>query len=649
MSYEPAPLTGGRPLPNREWLFDGFALGVNTFALATELRGNELSEMSNVELYGKRAIRPRRGGEKLGGSLGGSQVDGLFQFKTGISTNQILGISGGALKKYNSSTGAWDAVSGGTFTADLRTRAVKMRKNLYFGNGTDDFGRYNGTAVAFFTAVAAPTGLGVTPQGTPGTTPYEYTVTTITDKGESLVATPVAITNGSALLDTTNFNRITFNRRTESQVVGYNIYGRQTQGTGVTLMQFIEQPASGATVTFDDKGTITPQIWLPPDGDSTDGVSAKMWEQLRGSLVGAGVTGQEDRLFFSGTGTKYESFSPAHNGGWVDIRPGDNDKGISGLAPFESKIIVLKEASIHQFYFSPTTGDAVAQELITYVGCGAPGSVVVMENDVAFVDSERKMRILGYEPNFTASIRTASLSEGRVQSLFDGIEPSQLANSEGVYHKGRYLLACTSTGKTANDTILSYDRRYLAFMGRWSGTNAHVKSWVVWDGKDGQRRLYAGSSDSPYVFEFDVEGILTDHDGTAVLVTIRTRNEDLKNSGQQKIWKWVDLRLFRVQGTLKIKTIINGATVVDEKSFSVLSTTGWGIKQWGVVQWGVSTGTPASASDLDKTYRKEIYEIGNSLQFEITKSGAQDDFVLVSMRGEAFILPTEVFDSANVI
>ena len=550
MSYEPQPIVGGQALSKREWIHDGFNLGVNSFALATELRGgtgsSELAEAVNMELYGKKSIRPRRGGQKLGSTLGGDEVDGLFQFKSD-SVDEILGVSGGLLKKYNSSTESWNTVSGGSFTANLRTRGVKMRGNLYFGNGTDDFSRYNGSALSFFTAVAAPTGLAVTPQGTTGAARYEYTVTTVTDKGESLAATHVAITTGNQILDTTNFNRVTWTRRTESQVIGYNVYGRSTQGLGLTLMQYIEQPASGATVTFDDKGLIQPTIWLPPDGDSTDGISAKMWEQLRGSLVGAGVTSQKDRLFFSGTGTKYESFSPAHNGGWVDVRPGDNDRGINGLAPFESNIIVLKEMSIHKFYFSPTTGDAVIQELLTYTGCGSPGSVVVMENDVAFLDSERKFRILGYEPNFTSAIRTTSLSEGRVQSLFDGIDPNQLQNCEGVYHRGRYLLACTTVGGIKNDMVLAYDRRYLAFLGKWTGANAHVRCWVVWDGKDGQRRLYAGGSDTPYVFEFDIEGVLTDHDGSAVSTLLRTRNEDLKNSGQQKLWKWVDLRIFRIQ------------------------------------------------------------------------------------------------------
>lgn len=650
MGRLPPPLPGGANLPSRDWKFDGFSQGVNTFALATELKGSELNELTNAELYGKRSLRPRRGGDLLGNAVGsGSAIDGLFQYKEGTTTNELLALSGGSLRKYNLSTEDWDAVTGGTFTANLRTRAVKMRSNSYFGNGTDSFSRYNGTAVSFFTAVAAPAGLGVAPQGTPGTDKYEYTVTTVTDKGQSLPATNVAITNGAATLDTTNFNRITFTRRTESQVIGYNVFGRKTTGTGVTLMLFIDQPASGTTVTWDDKGTITPQLWLPPDGDSTDGPSLKFWEQLRGSLVGAGDSSAVHRLYYSGTGTKYESFSPSHNGGWVDVRPGDNDAGVNGLAPFESKIIVGKERSIHQFYFSADTGDAVIQELITYVGCGAPGSMVVMENDVAFIDSEKKLRILGYEPNFAAAIRTTSLTEGRVQSLYDDINANYMTNSEGVYHNGRYYLSYTPNGESINKKVVIYDRKYLAFIGSWDGPDCHVRSWLIYDGFDNKQRLYAGGSDTNKVWEFAVEGKLANYDGSVISTTIRTRNEDLGNSGQSKLFKWADMRIFRIQGTVKLKTIINGATVIDEKSFSSIIRTGWNVVRWGVVRWGVSTGVPASASDLDKTYRKELFEIGNSLQFEITKDDTTSDFILVSMRGEALMLPTEVFDSDNVI
>ena len=645
-----ADMPEGGTLPTKKWFFDGFQNGNDTFSLATELSKNALALMRNGELYGRRSIRPRRGGEQLGDSLGNYPIDGMFQYKEG-NVNDILAICNGDLKKYDPNSLTWATKQAAAFTAGLRTRATKLRGALYAGNGVDDFTKYTEAGgVETFTAVAAPTGLAVSPQGTPGTNVYGYQVTTVTGKGQSLPTSVVSITNGPETINDTNYPRVTFNRRTESDVIGYNLYGRTLTGTGITLMIFIPQPASGATITFDDKGTISPQLWLPPDGDSTDGIKATMWEQLKGSLVAAGVVGEEHRMFFSGTNDRYESFSPAHNGGWADVRPGDNDKGVNGFAPFESKVIVAKQNSVHQFYFDTSSGDAIIQELITYVGCGAPGSMVVMENDVALLDSERKMRIVGYEPNFNAAIRTTSLSEGRVQSIFDEISPQHIMNSEGVYHRGRYMLAVTGTGSEVNDRVIVYDRRYLAFIGTWTGKNAHVRCWLQYDGIDGQKRLFAGSSDNDgAVFEVDVEGKLTDWDGSPVETTFRFRNEDLGNSGQLKIWKWCDIRLFRIYGRIKLKTIMDGINTIDEKSFTSVVRTGWGIVRWNTQRWGTQTGESASSSDLDQTRRKELYESGNSLQYEVSKNDALTDFILVSLRGEAFLLPEEVFNSENYI
>jgi len=642
-----SPMPQGRQLPTQGWEFDGFNLGVNNFSLATELRGNELASATNAELFGKKSLRPRRGGLTLGNGVGGDRIDALFQYKED-AINDLLSVSGGLLKKYDSSTGNWGAISGGTFSSGSRVRGVKAQGNLYFGNGINDFARYNGTIVQSFAAVAAPTGLAVSPQGGTATSEYTYQITTVTDKGQSLPTAEVAISNGSDTLSGSLFNRVTFTRRTETQVIGYNIFGRAKTGLGLTLMIFIDQPASGATITFDDSGVVAPQVWLPPEGDSTDGPVLTMWEQLRGSLVGAGDPTARHRLYYSGTGARYESFSPSHNGGWIDVRPGDNDYGINGLAPFESKIMIGKQNSIHQFFFSSTDGEALIQEVISYVGVGAAGSMVVMENDIGFIDSESKFRILGYEPNF-AAVRTASLSEGRAQSLLDQVDPSYIDNCEAVYFEGRYYLAITTAGHTQNNKVIVYDRKYLAFLGDWYGSDCEVRCWIIYDGIDRKRRLYAGSSTSDSVFEFEKEGYIANHDGTEIITTIRTRNEDIGNSGQQKLFKWADLRLYRVQGSVEVKTIINGATILDTESFSNVVNSGWGIARWGTMKWGISSGTPAAASDYDKTYRKEIYEIANSLQFEVTKRGTQSDFVLVSMRGEALLLPTEVFDTANVI
>lgn len=645
MITDPIPLGGGNT-PARGWSFDGFVNGVNTFSLSTELRPTELAFGENCELIGKKSIRPRRGSQTLGQAFGSARVDGLYPFRGG-STNLLLALSGGTLRRLNQTTGAWDTVSGATFTSGLRTRAVKLRGNLYFGNGTDPFRRFNGSIIQSFVGVQPPTGLSVSPQGTTGTSSYTYSVTAVTDKGESLPSGRVTINNGNATLDNTNFNRITFNRRTEAEVIGYNLYGRRTTGLGVTLMVFIDQTASGATITIDDRGTIEPGIWLEPNGDSTDGPRLRFWEQLRGSLVGAGDTNAPDRLYYSGTGVRFESFSPSHNGGWVDVRPGDNDLGVNGLAAFEHKVMVAKQNSVHQFFFSEATGEAILQEVLAEVGCGAPGSMDVMENDIVFVDSERKLRILGYEPNFTAGIRTTSLSEGRVDALFDEINPAQMENLEGIFHNGRYFLAATPIGSTRNSFVLVYDRRYLAFLGKWTGEDCAVRAWATWDGLDGQRRLFAASSTTGLVYEFGTGKTM--YNGGAVVTTIRTRNEDLGNSGQEKIWEWVDIRLFQVSGTLNLKTIRDGAIVLSDRGFANATSTGWGIKRWGTTLWGVQTGVSASISDIDRTWRREIFETGNSLQVEITKEGALDDFTLVSIRGRARPLSEEVFDSQRLI
>lgn len=638
----------GANLPQKQWLFDGFNLGNDTFSLPTEVNPKSLVAMLNGELYGKRAVRPRRGGEPLGDSMGSAPVDGLFQFKEGVN-NHILGICGGELKRYNINNLTWESVEGGTFTPGLRTRGTKMRGALYMGNGIDDFSRYTDNEVERFSAVPAPSNLVVTTGGTPGTTRYGFQVTTVTAKGESLPTDVFYIDTGADLLTTTNHLKIAFDRVDESQVLGYNIYGRTDTGYGITMMKRVDQPSTG-NIEWTDDGSVIPTPWLPPTGDGTDGLKAAMWEQLKGALIAAGVPGQEHAVFFSGTGQRYESFSPAHNGGWVMVRPGDNDRGVSGLAPFENKMIVPKEKSVHQFYFDNQTGDAVLQELITYVGCGAPGSIVVMENDIIFLDSERKLRILGYEPNFQAAIRTTSLSEGRVQSLFNEIDPAYIRNSEGIYHKGRYMLAVTTAGSTVNNQVLVYDRRYLSFLGKWTGKNAHVRSWLTWDGVDGNQRLFAGSSDPDgQVFEVDVEGKLTDWDGSAVQTNLRFRNEDVGNPGQTKIWKWGDFRLYRITGTIKIKTIMDGVLTIDEKSFTSRVRTGWNVVKWNTQRWGTPTGLPASATDLDQTRRKELYNTGQSLQFEVSKSDATSDFIIVSIRGEAFLMPTEVFDSTRYI
>lgn len=634
-------LTGTDPRP-KPWGFNGFKRGVDTYSLDTEVHKNALSDAENMELFGRGSIRPRRGSSNLGASMGNDPVDGLFTYDDS-SVNELLGLSGGTLKKYNISTEDWDSITGGSFTSGLRARGVQLRDNFYFGNGADDMAKYDGSSVSTFTTQTAPAGLGVSPVGATGTEKYSYQVTTVTANGESLPCTAVEITNGNAELSTSNYNQVQWTRKTDSSVIGYNVYGRQTTGLGRTLITFIDQPASGASVTWNDTGAIDPTIWLPPEGDSTGGAKMKVIEQLRGSLIGFGDPNQRDRLFWSGTGERYESFSPSHNGGWADVRRGDGDGGVTGGGHHEKNYYVFKRKSIHKFYFD-SNGDGVLEEVILGIGCGAPGSVAFVENDLIYLDSNKKLRVLGYEPNYYGTIRTATISEGRVQSYFDELDDSSLDDVEAVYFDGRYLLAGTRTGSTYNDVVIPYDRRYLAFLGKWTGWN--VRCWITWDGIGSEESLYAGSSTNGQVFR-----VMTGRNDNTTAVSSRlvTRNEDLGNFSQSKFWEWADFRFYAIRGTLKIKTIVDGAMTIDERTITSQTFAGMGAAMPGAFMPGEATGTGLTYQEIDRPYRKTIEESARTLKFEVTKDGYDDDFTLVSIQGRALPEPEEVFDSSYMI
>jgi hypothetical protein len=95
----------------------------------------------------------------------------------------------------------------------------------------------------------APTSVTVTPQGTPGSTTYNYWVVAVfSDGSESLVSSGGTTTTGNATLSSTNFNRITW--AAASGAVGY-IICRVDQRSKVGQV--------GAVTTFDDTGySVTP-------------------------------------------------------------------------------------------------------------------------------------------------------------------------------------------------------------------------------------------------------------------------------------------------------------------------------------------------------------------------------------------------------
>ncbi len=101
--------------------------------------------------------------------------------------------------------------------------------------------------ITFAPVQAAPTGVTVTPQGTPGSTTYDYYVTAIAEETaeESIVAAGQT-TTGHATPSSTNYNQITFTGAADAE--SYDVY-RSDNG----LYGFI---GSTETTTFNDKNIL---------------------------------------------------------------------------------------------------------------------------------------------------------------------------------------------------------------------------------------------------------------------------------------------------------------------------------------------------------------------------------------------------------
>jgi hypothetical protein len=98
-------------------------------------------------------------------------------------------------------------------------------------------------------ALAVPTAVVVTPQGTAGATTYGYRVTALGGHGETTGATEGTTATGNATLSGANFNRVTWTGIAgESGYAIYRTTGGATQGRIGTV--------AADVLTFDDTGFV---------------------------------------------------------------------------------------------------------------------------------------------------------------------------------------------------------------------------------------------------------------------------------------------------------------------------------------------------------------------------------------------------------
>ena len=154
--------------------------GLNNLVSPTQIKPNEVAEMTDCVLVEDGKIKDPRPGQSYYGASTDSRVRGLFSYYKSDGTKTLLRMSGTTLKKYvNAST--WTAITGYTYTSDLNTNGVMTSDRFYLVNGADPLTYYDGSVIQSFTSVSAPTISSVTRTGgSTGSYTFSYKIKAVT-------------------------------------------------------------------------------------------------------------------------------------------------------------------------------------------------------------------------------------------------------------------------------------------------------------------------------------------------------------------------------------------------------------------------------------------------------------------------------------
>lgn len=505
----------------KEEIVSGLIGGLNTFQDETLLKDSELSEAKNI-ILDIDGISPRPGTENLNTTDAGGRIQGEIGYYKSDGTREHLIMVDGRLKKYNSSTGAFDTIGAKVWDTTADVEFVQARDNIYVFNGVDELSYYDGSTITTFTALTTPGAPTVNRVGaTSGSKDYSYRISAFNDVGETLASTATAITNGTSSLSATNYNSVTWSA--VPGATGYNVWGRYATGFGESYMASVTDGT-----TYLDKGQDDPSLSIiPPEGNTTEGVIGSMGIFAISRLFVAGDPDQPSRLYYGGVGTNLSNFSGStEGGGWVDVFRNDGSQ-IRAIRPFQGGVIVWKDNAIYKFSFTTLvlndTQVSVPQlEEITHSFGGiSQRSAIPVENDIIFgakKDGRLAFYSLGNQENYAGSVlRTNELSI-KVQEKLTDVDVSSLPQTASFYFNNIYGCAVTKSGSSNNDRVWCLDTRFGSWV-YWEGIKPGV--FAPFEDGGGNVNLFYGDDTDGYV----VKMFQTDRtdNGNAISVQFSTK------------------------------------------------------------------------------------------------------------------------------
>jgi hypothetical protein len=436
-------------------------------------------------------------------------VLGLGRLYTASGTRRHLQVSGTGLYYYNG--GTWTLISGKTFTADKKATFVQVSNAVYIHNGTDSMGKYDGTTLSTPTYGA-------------------------TGKFGIYFANRHVVSG-----NTSNPSRVYFSSSLNADMFS-GLTGTATAGAASTLTD------SGKTWTVNEFAGLSITITAGTGAGQVRTIASNTATVI---TVSTAWTTNPD------TTSQYA----IEGGDTIDIAKNDGQK-VTGLAKFESTLIIFKERSVYSLTFDDN-GLPDVNLISSGYGCVAHNTIDNVENDIFFLAHDG-VRALGYVPNIPGVIRT-SLMSAKVQTEIDNINPLYYENCCAINNDNKYILSFPQGSQTTCNRMIVWHTLYGAWS-LWTGLTAGNFNEFV--GDDNREVLYFGSDSSGYVYEM-LYSTYSDN-GTAISSSYYTKQFDLGAFDIKKRILFVDIQLRALTGTLSIDVIVDGETLAKSVHLNLL-------------------------------------------------------------------------------
>jgi len=628
------PIIGARPPAYKkrkdqtaEW--STLRKGLNLLLRPTELSREEYAQGDNIMLNGSGVPTGRWGTAEYFVVNATGSIRGFATFNnnpTGV--NELIALSDeGYLAKKNGTSST--VITGQSYPSGTTIRAEQLGGKTYFVSDRITLTEYNGTNLAIYATISAPTGITASNvSGVTGSAQWSWRVSALgSNGGETTAPLNVVLPNLPQDLTRTQVF-VQWSPPSAATLSGYSVY-RGLAGDETFLA------AVGASVTsYLDVGDPASQTILPPITNTTGGVKSKFITKFNDRLL---FVDKDDptKLLISGRYPNQTKLNWADGGGFIYIDP-DSGQDITGIAvqPGTNKIIVFKDFSSYAVELTTVNiGNYVVLDptyipISTSIGCSNADTIVTVENDV-FYFGRKGMYVVGFEPNFLSIIRTNEVS-ARMRPYLALLGNSDYTNCNAFYVNNKYILSFPDRKE-----CIVYDRERGAFVGIWKTPFgiSHMKQYVD---SSGTERWVIGSSEDNQVYTFETS--VNSDNGTTITKTIRLNKESFDVWSSLKIIKLFYILFRNITGTVTVNLLLEGrdGTTTTIKTFdiegsAIAGNSGWGATLWGTSLWGDTMGDPVSGSD--EFYRwSQLFKSGRLIQVEIVCNQANSNFELLNVK-----------------